>query len=177
MGTEGMTLPGWTCACGCFNGEAKTLLPACRACDAPRPRSSPRLVILESPYAASARYSRDGNVAYARACVRDSLLRGEAPMASHLLYAQVGVLDDDDVEQRAIGLEAGLAWGRAARATVVYVDRGVSRGMRVGIERARTEERPVELRSLVSDGASDDGAEVREIARRASDPEVFDGLF
>ena len=34
---------------------------------------------------------------YARACLRDSLLRGEAPIASHLLYTQpVASLDDSD---------------------------------------------------------------------------------
>lgn len=43
-----------------------------------------RLVILESPYAGNI----EKNVAYARACVRDSLSRGEAPIASHLLYTQ-----------------------------------------------------------------------------------------
>jgi hypothetical protein len=47
-----------------------------------------RLVIIESPYAGDP----DGNLAYARAALADSLARGEAPFASHLLYPQV--LDD-----------------------------------------------------------------------------------
>lgn len=29
---EGLTLPGWTCPCGCFNGEAKEPIEECRAC-------------------------------------------------------------------------------------------------------------------------------------------------
>ena len=41
------------------------------------------LVLLESPYAGYV----ERNLAYARACMRDCLLRGEAPFASHLLYA------------------------------------------------------------------------------------------
>ena len=41
-----------------------------------------RLVIIESPYAGDI----EANVVSARACVRDSLSRGEAPIASHLLY-------------------------------------------------------------------------------------------
>lgn len=41
------------------------------------------LVLLESPYAGYV----ERNLAYARACARDCLLRGEAPFASHLLYA------------------------------------------------------------------------------------------
>ena len=64
-------------------------------------------VILESPYAGDV----ERNVAYARACLRDSLLRGEAPIASHLLYTQPGVLDDQIPEERQMGIDAGLAWG------------------------------------------------------------------
>jgi hypothetical protein len=103
-----------------------------------------RRVILESPYAGDI----EANVAYARAAVRDSLLRGEAPIASHLLYTQPGVLRDEVPEERRLGLEAGLAWREAAEATVVYVDRGVSSGMSYGISMAREAGRPVEFRSI-----------------------------
>lgn len=99
-------------------------------------------VILESPYAGDA--SR--HLAYARAALADSLRRGEAPLASHLLYTQV--LDDTDPAERAQGIAAGLAWGTAAEATVVYTDLGLSAGMIEGIERARREGRPVEMRCL-----------------------------
>ncbi|WP_245457999.1 hypothetical protein [Mesorhizobium sp. M6A.T.Cr.TU.016.01.1.1] len=103
-----------------------------------------RLVILESPYAGEV----ERNVAYARAALRDCLKRGDAPAASHLLYTQPGVLDDDDPAERATGIGAGLAWGRKAEATVVYTDRGISRGMVAGIERAHADGRPVEYRTL-----------------------------
>lgn len=103
-----------------------------------------RRVILESPYAGDVAR----NVAYARACLRDSLLRGEAPIASHLLYTQPGVLDDQIPEERQMGIDAGLAWGVEAEATVVYTDYGISRGMRYGIDRAHREKRPVEYRAL-----------------------------
>jgi hypothetical protein len=104
----------------------------------------PRLVILESPFAGDP----VRNPLYARAALRDSLLRGEAPLASHLLYTQPGVLDDTIPEERDRGIEAGLAWGRLAVASVVYVDLGISRGVRLGIERAEKEGRRVEYRSL-----------------------------
>ena len=104
-----------------------------------------RLVILESPYAGDVVI----NMAYARACLRDCLLRGEAPLASHLLYTQSGVLDDTLPEERALWIEAGLCWGQLAQATVVYTDRGISLGMTEGIDRAKREGRPVELRSLL----------------------------
>lgn len=70
-----------------------------------------RLVIIESPYAGPTPEAVAANVAYARACLLDSLLRGEAPIASHLLYTQV--LDDTVPVQRALGIAAGLAWRKA----------------------------------------------------------------
>ena len=56
---------------------------------------------------------------YARACVRDSLLRGEAPIASHLLYTQPGVLRDNVAGEREQGIAAVLAGEPVAEATVV----------------------------------------------------------
>lgn len=103
-----------------------------------------RLVILESPYAGDV----TGNVGYGRAALRDSLLRGEAPLASHLLYTQPGVLNDTVPHQRALGIEAGLAWLQHAEATVVYADRGISAGMQLGINRALAVGRPVEYRYI-----------------------------
>lgn len=103
-----------------------------------------RRVILESPFAGQI----ERNVRYARACLRDSLLRGEAPIASHLLYTQPGVLDDDVPEERKQGIDAGLAWREAAEASVVYQDFGISSGMRYGIKAAEAAGRPVEFRSL-----------------------------
>lgn len=103
-----------------------------------------RLVIVESPYAGEV----ERNVAYARAAMADCLRRGEAPLASHLLYTQPGVLDDDVPAERLRGIEAGLAWGAKADATVVYSDLGTSRGMAQGILQANAERRPVEYRSL-----------------------------
>jgi len=64
-------------------------------------------VIVESPYKGDI----PTNVAYAREALRDSLMRGEAPLASHLLYTQEGVLRDEIPEERALGIEAGLSWG------------------------------------------------------------------
>lgn len=103
-----------------------------------------RLVIVESPYAGDV----DTNVTYARAALADSLQRGEAPIASHLLYTQPGVLRDDVPGERTLGITAGLAWGRVADATVVYTDLGFSSGMVQGVTRATEEGRPVEFRSL-----------------------------
>lgn len=91
-----------------------------------------RRVILESPYAGDI----ERNVAFARACVRDALFRGESPLAFHILYAQPGILDDAIAVERKLGIEAGHAWMPFADAVVVYIDNGVSEGMRTGIDQA-----------------------------------------
>ncbi|CAL77393.1 hypothetical protein BRADO3615 [Bradyrhizobium sp. ORS 278] len=105
-----------------------------------------RRVILESPYAGDI----VRNVAYARACVKDALLRGEAPLVSHLLYTQPGILDDNVQRERAHGINAGHAWMHLADAVVVYTDRGISAGMEAGISMARFNGVPVEYRSGIT---------------------------
>lgn len=103
-----------------------------------------KLVIVESPYAGDI----EKNIAYARDCVRASLMMGEAPIASHLLYTQPNILDDDSPRERQWGIDAGLAWARVAEATIIYTDLGISRGMQYGIERAEAEGREIIYRSL-----------------------------
>jgi len=103
-----------------------------------------RLTIIESPYAGDI----GRNVEYARACVRDSLERGEAPIASHLLYTQPGILRDEIAAERQWGIDAGLAWRSVAQASVVYTDLGITRGMEYGIRAAEEAGITVEYRSL-----------------------------
>ena len=80
-------------------------------------------IILESPYAGDVLE----NIKYARECMKDSLMRGEAPLLSHLLYTQV--LDDNIWHERELGINAGLAWLTAAKKHVFYIDYGYSKGM------------------------------------------------
>ena len=103
-----------------------------------------KLVILESPYAGDI----ENNVDYARRAVRDRLMRGEAPIASHLLYTQPGILDDLDKDERQLGIDAGLAWRAVASGTVVYTDRGITRGMQYGIDRMQEVGKAVEYRQI-----------------------------
>ena len=105
-------------------------------------RGSRLRVILESPFAGDVA----ANVEYAKACLLDSLMRGEAPYASHLLYTTV--LDDNDLGQRHIGMDAGHAWVGAAELVVAYTDRGISQGMSERLRLAHEAGLPVEYRSL-----------------------------
>ncbi len=115
-----------------------------------------KTVILESPYAANKMLSapptlqRANNVVFARACMRDCLLHDEAPFASHLLYTQIGVLDDEVPEDRKLGMRAGFAFYPMMGASVVYVNRGVSSGMKFGIAQAVKHKIPIRIRALTT---------------------------
>lgn len=148
-------------ACKPGSGPVYTELDACKPADAVfdllqlelmavkavnviRAGDIKRTVTIESPYAGDIA----ANETYARAAMRDCLLRGEACFASHLLYTQPGVLDDGCLAQRRLGVEAGLLFAQMTAKTVVYGDLGTSKGMEEGIARAEKAGRPVEYRSL-----------------------------
>jgi len=129
-----------------------------------------RRVILESPYRGDGTPNTIAyNVSYARACVHDSLLRGEAPLASHLLYTQPGILNDADRDERAHGINAGHAWLTSADAVVVYTDLGMSDGMEAGINLAGFNGIPVERRQLKDGGVRLPHLETLEVAQKRAD--------
>lgn len=130
-------------ACLCYWKGPKRVY-VCRVCQP--------LVIIESPFAGSEHWTREQNVEYAQRAMLDSLQRREAPFASHLIYPQV--LDDNKHQDRKIGIDAGLAWGRFADRTAVYCDHGISDGMRQGIERAKAESRVIVFRALECSGCT-----------------------
>lgn len=106
-----------------------------------------KTVIIESPLQGGTEREAD-NIAYARRCMADSLARGEAPFASHLLYPQV--LDDTNYEQRARGIEAGLVIGRLLDLRAVYIDRGITLGMCEGL----AEDAEIEVRTFCARGGN-----------------------
>lgn len=103
-----------------------------------------KLVIVESPFAVAVQQ----NIFYARLAVRECLYFGEAAIASHLLYTQEGILDDDVPEERALGIAAGLEWRSVAHKAVFYVDRGWSSGMLAAKAKYDEEGFPYEIRKL-----------------------------
>jgi hypothetical protein len=117
-------------------------------------KSQPRLVIIESPFAArklDGSWDPEGveeNLRYVRAAMHCCLKRGEAPYASHALYTQPGVLNDQDPEERTLGIESGFAWNTRADTSIFFVDRGISSGMKLGIKNAIEHGRPIEVRCL-----------------------------
>lgn len=101
-------------------------------------------VIIESPFAGDV----EKNLRYLRAAMRDCLRKGEAPFASHALYTQEGVLDDNNPLERSLGIKAGFAWRDVANYTVVYTDLGISKGMDEGIKDAEEVGHNVVYRTL-----------------------------
>ncbi|MDO8600563.1 MAG: hypothetical protein Q7R73_03010 [bacterium] len=117
-------------------------------------------VIVESPYGSTDPEIIERNIAYARACLRDCILRGEAPLVSHLLHMQDGVLRNEI----PCGTEAGFVLGQCADAcaekTVVYIDLGISGDMINAMERAIKAKRLIEYRSLGSPWVTDASCEI-----------------
>ena len=81
------------------------------------------------------------NKRYAVLCMRDSLARGEAPYASHLLLDQHGLLDDAQPDERVLGMSVGQAWTSQASVLALYCDYGISDGMLASALGARADQR------------------------------------
>jgi len=99
-------------------------------------------VTIESPYKGNIEL----NTLYARAALLDSLQRGEAPLAAHLLYPQV--LDEASPAGRKQGINCGLAWLLQAELVCFYVDLGMSEGMFQAQEVCTIQRIPTEIRRL-----------------------------
>ena len=112
-----------------------------------------RKVVLESPYAGNTPEELNRNIAYAKLALQDSLLRGEAPLMSHLLHTQV--LQDTIPMHRKLGIEAGHAWIEHADAVIVFADYGVSKGMQMAVELANKLGVPVFTRFLLESHKGD----------------------
>lgn len=104
------------------------------------------LVVIESPFAADNEKELRENIEYLNACIMDSLYRGESPYATHRFWP--GLLDDDNRAERALGIKAGLDWASRADMCAVYMDRGKSPGMELGIARHEAHDIPIIERRL-----------------------------
>ena len=103
-------------------------------------------VIVESPFASTSPTGMSDNLDYLRRCLRDSWERGENPFASHLFYPFF--LHESDPEERKAGIEAGYALWQGAEKIIFYVDRGMSPGMVLALNRAKQEGFVAETRTI-----------------------------
>lgn len=119
------------------------------------------LVVLESPWAglgadkatSLAKLEDCPAFTYLRACIRDSLSRGEIPWASHAMLALTRALYEEDPDQRQEGIDVGkAAIKNLAGKVAAYTDHGISPGMKQAILWARMHGKPVEFRKIYSEG-------------------------
>jgi len=102
-------------------------------------------VIVESPFAGDRRRNRR----YLESCLRDCVLRGESPYASHKMLTDC--LDDEVPEERKLGMGGGYTWWVVADDIVFYVDLGWSGGMQKARELLEAEGRSYLTRTLPED--------------------------
>ncbi|ASD50523.1 hypothetical protein FDI24_gp242 [Acidovorax phage ACP17] len=82
---------------------------------------------------------------YANRAVQDSLMRNEAPIASHAFF--FGLAPNVPIERDA-GLHSQLSWIPKADVVVVYVDFGITAAMQVAINVAEVKAKKIEYRSI-----------------------------
>lgn len=100
------------------------------------------IVLVESPYKGNI----DFHMSYLRLCFRDSIQRGEVPIATHKLYTDV--LNDTDPYERRLGMSMLKELIQHTDFSAVYYDLGVSSGMVFGINYALEVGKPIKPRSL-----------------------------
>jgi hypothetical protein len=105
-----------------------------------------RRVIVESPYRGTSQAERLRNVSYLKRCLRDCIMRGESPYASHGLLP--GALEEDRAEERGLGIRAAWTWWEVAEGIVFYIDYGWSEGMVAAHTRAEVFKMQIEVRGL-----------------------------
>lgn len=89
-----------------------------------------KLCYICSPY----RGDTERNAKYAAALTRTAVMKGYTPITPHLYITQA--LDDRNLEERALGMEAGLHLLEPCEAIMIGGYYGISEGMRYEIERA-----------------------------------------
>jgi len=106
-----------------------------------------RLTVIESPYRADTEADFERNLIYLDLCIRDAIIRGEAPFASHKMYP--GALREED--ERDLGIRCGFEWWRAASLVAFYTDFGWSPGMTRALVKAKTTNIKWEARKVKCD--------------------------
>jgi len=110
-------------------------------------------VFVESPYSGDI----DRNVRYLKFCKYDCWARGEMPCSSHDDMTQHPAkkdfyVSDYDEQWTIYGRDGAIEGAHSLRAlcakTVFYTDRGISTGMKAGIEYCKQHNIPYEMRTL-----------------------------
>lgn len=120
----------------------------------------PRCVFICSPFSADNDADLFRNIEYAQDASKDAIDRGESPYTPHLFLTQI--LKDGDQAQRDLSLELAKRWLRRCDGLAVYIDYGVSAGMKGEIAAATAAHIPIWYRGLhdeYSDEPEDDSTD------------------
>lgn len=85
---------------------------------------------------------------YIRTCIRDCIVREELPWGPQVMLAWTEALYEDDPEQRREGIELGKQMVRRSDSVALYIDLGVSAGMREIANYAAFHSKPVDKRRV-----------------------------
>lgn len=120
------------------------------------------LVAIVSPYNSDTEEGRRANLDYARAAAHDCLHRGEIPLALHLVLGDPSVPETPEI--RALALAGSFHLINAVDKVVIYLDRGISEGMRIEMYTAVHADKPVEHRII---DKSNEGVSLQELLSRS----------
>lgn len=91
------------------------------------------VVIVETPYLYESDIVGVEYEIYLNRCLRDCLLRGESPIATHAMYTRPGILSKCE---GGLASEASDGLAEAVGVTVLYTDYGITSKMNLGLDRA-----------------------------------------
>lgn len=101
-----------------------------------------------SPYKGQTLNEITENKQYAATLTRACLVSGNIPVTPHLYLT--AALDDNNVQERQIGLNAGIELLKTCDEIIIGADKGISAGMRAEIEIAVECKIPMSLASTKS---------------------------
>lgn len=118
-------------------------------------------LILESPFKNSNQTIFNDNYFYVNVCARKLMKETEtAPLFFHTLYTQF--LNDDDKEERDLGLYRSFEFHSDAEEKVYAIDRGISEGMILGAKDAISKGMPVKFYTVLPE-TTPIGQQIKEI--------------
>jgi hypothetical protein len=107
-----------------------------------------RRVVVLCPYRTSAASQHFNDEIYYRACLRDSIEAGEAPLAAPILYLASGVLSTETLSNIDLSSEIAQSWYLTADACIVYTDHDLTLEMESIISKLQKENITIEYRKL-----------------------------
>lgn len=118
--------------------------PAALALHVSKPNQKAAVIL--SPFMSEDPSRANAMARYAKRCIQDSILRHEAPVASHYFYYEV--LNSHLSIERDIGLQSQLVWIKHADLVVVYIDMGITQAMDLAINVAKLANKKIEFRKI-----------------------------